>query len=348
MNALNLIRLVPKIENKILDLLSKRIYEIRLDYAVYKNMDNLRKSIIQSDIQWSYKPNFAEFLKQNKNKTIIIFGSGEWGRYTLEILNHSEFKDIKVIFCDNDNKKWHKKINNVDVISPEEAIKLDNAVIILGSKVNDEKMYQQLIKNGYPAESICRSIDGYTGWQYFDYFQPNESEIFVDGGCFNGKTSLEFTKWASKGYEYIYSFEPNVNMLNTCKEFFAKHELKGEVINKGLWNTKETMNFDGNIASASKIKDDGKNRIETITLDEVLNGRRVTFIKMDIEGAEYKALCGAEKTIQKWRPRLAICVYHKSEDILEIPALLLSIQPDYKFALRQYKLEGGETVLYAY
>ena len=70
---------------------------------------------------------------------------------------------------------------------------------------------------------------------------------------------------------------------------------------------------------------------------------------MDIEGAEYNALIGAEQTIKTWKPRLAICVYHKPEDILEIPALLLRMNPHYNFALRHYYISSSnETVLYAY
>ena len=99
--------------------------------------------------------------------------------------------------------------------------------------------------------------------------------------------------------------------------------------------------------SGSSISEDGSEKIETISLDEVLQGKRVTFIKMDIEGAEYNALIGCEKTIKKWKPRLAICVYHKSEDILEIPALLLKMNDDYKFALRQYDSWDTSAILYA-
>ena len=117
-----------------------------------------------------------------------------------------------------------------------------------------------------------------------------------------------------------------------------------------MWNKKGKLCFhvDESRPGTSRITDEGGVIIETIPLDEALNGKQVTFIKMDIEGAEYKALLGSKETIKKWRPRLAICLYHKAEDILEIPALLLEIQPEYNFALRQYNPYGGETILYAY
>ena len=67
---------------------------------------------------------------------------------------------------------------------------------------------------------------------------------------------------------------------------------------------------------------------------------------MDIEGAELDALKGSEKFIHKYQPDMAICVYHKPEDILDIP-LLINSYGDYKFYLRQYAYYGMELVLYA-
>lgn len=68
---------------------------------------------------------------------------------------------------------------------------------------------------------------------------------------------------------------------------------------------------------------------------------------MDIEGAELKALEGAENLIRNAHPKLAICVYHKNEDIDQIPRLLLEYYPEYRFYLRHYSVTKAETVLYA-
>lgn len=87
--------------------------------------------------------------------------------------------------------------------------------------------------------------------------------------------------------------------------------------------------------------------IETIVLDEFLRGERVTFIKMDIEGAELDALRGASQIIKEQKPKLAISVYHRDDDIVAIPKLLTGLRPDYKLYLRHYSLLLNETVLYA-
>ena len=73
--------------------------------------------------------------------------------------------------------------------------------------------------------------------------------------------------------------------------------------------------------------------IRTISLDAFLQDERVTFIKMDIEGAELEALQGAERVIRECKPKLAVSIYHKKEDIWEIPHLILTYCPDYRFYL---------------
>ena len=350
MKALDLIHMVPKVEKRLSDDLSRKIYEIRINYAIYRNTQTLMNEVINLSDKWNVPLKSTEMI--DKVQKVIIFGSGEWGRHTLDVLRRSKYKNLEIKFCDNDSNKWCEVgYAGLEIINPKEAIKLENSIIIIGSWMYKKEMRQQLLDMGYPEEQICMPLLGWKGWQYFDYFNPNEDEIFVDGGCYDGKTAVDFTKWASKGYDYIYAFEANANSINICQNTIKQHELKGKIIDKGLWNKKDTLNFTTNGTSrseASRISEDGNEIIETITLDEILNGKRVTFIKMDIEGAEYNALLGAEQTIRKWHPRLAICVYHKPEDILEISDLLLKMNPDYKFALRTYISNGDDTVLYAY
>lgn len=84
-----------------------------------------------------------------------------------------------------------------------------------------------------------------------------------------------------------------------------------------------------------------------MSLDDVLADQRVTFLKMDIEGAEMEALRGAEHIIRAQAPKLAISVYHRRDDVWKIPMLLLSYQPAYRFYLRVYSFTGNDTVLYA-
>ena len=69
---------------------------------------------------------------------------------------------------------------------------------------------------------------------------------------------------------------------------------------------------------------------------------------MDIEGSELAALKGAKRIIKQYKPKLAICVYHKCEDIFKIPLYLHELVPEYKIMIRQHRYDLYDTVLYAY
>jgi len=72
-----------------------------------------------------------------------------------------------------------------------------------------------------------------------------------------------------------------------------------------------------------------------------------TFIKMDIEGAELDALEGARRSIQRNRPILSICVYHKQNDLWRIPLFIHTLVEDYRLFLRPHEADGKELVCYA-
>jgi hypothetical protein len=99
--------------------------------------------------------------------------------------------------------------------------------------------------------------------------------------------------------------------------------------------------------TSSSIVETGEVVVETDSIDNVLGGKRATLIKMDIEGAELAALKGAEGTIKAWKPKMAICIYHKKEDLWEIQDYIQRIVPEYKFYIRAYEETCTEVVLYA-
>ena len=97
----------------------------------------------------------------------------------------------------------------------------------------------------------------------------------------------------------------------------------------------------------SSVSNDGGTEIEVSTIDDICGEIPVTFIKMDIEGSKLRALKGAKNTILKNKPKLAICIYHRAEDIFEIPRYIDDLAPGYKFFIRHYCFYEDETVLYA-
>ena len=105
-----------------------------------------------------------------------------------------------------------------------------------------------------------------------------------------------------------------------------------------------TNNTEGSYLSNMECSEDHTNSlIKVICLDEmesVIRGQ--LFIKMDIEGAELDALKGAENVLKKHRPFLAICVYHRKNDIIEIPKYLNELLENYHFYIRG----GFHTILW--
>ena len=257
------------------------------------------------------------------------------------------------MFCDSDHIKVGKWIDGIEVISVDTLVeKYSDYLVIIGSKLYGKEIYNKLLSKHYPAENILYPqygiIVAQTGIQYFDVFTPLEREIFVDGGSYNGDTILDFTKWSNRNYEKIYVFEPLDEMLQCITEKLKKEKIYNVDFFKGaLWDKKEELSFIEN-NSGSYVSINGDTKIQGMSLDEIVEWEKVTFIKLDIEGSELKALKGAKNIIMRDKPRLAICIYHKPEDIIELPLYLLKLVPEYKFYIRHYCSNMWETVLYAY
>lgn len=175
------------------------------------------------------------------------------------------------------------------------------------------------------------------------------NEIFIDCGAYDGETIKGFIEFSEGKYDKIYSFEPIPGYYkNTLQNIKNAGIQKVELIQKGVWSSKAVFNFT-DAGQASRINDSGTIPVEVVAIDEIIpKNEKVTFIKMDVEGAEFEALKGAENTIRRCRPNLAICIYHKPTDVVEIPALITHFFSGYKFYIRHHHLILlEETVLYA-
>lgn len=193
--------------------------------------------------------------------------------------------------------------------------------------------------------------------QYFDgeFYDISKVGCIVDCGAFIGDSFLafcdEYERVAGvkfKGKAYL--FEPDEYNQQQIRKNCQNSEADIKSLKIGAWNEKDTLVFqlDESQRNAGKIVNSGNVRINVDAIDNIVKDDKVNFIKMDIEGAELNALKGAAETIVKNRPILAVCVYHKREDLLEIPQYIHSLYGEYKFYLRAY---GGpysiELVLFA-
>ncbi|GBF33440.1 methyltransferase FkbM family [Desulfocucumis palustris] len=171
---------------------------------------------------------------------------------------------------------------------------------------------------------------------------------FIDCGAFDGDTALALKRYRGEA-EALVLFEPDSeNFKSLCANLKNNRIAKEQVLFPcGVWRNSEMLRFRSGIKSSSGISENGDTFIQCIAIDDAIADFAPTFVKMDIEGAEYEALAGAEQTIRRYMPDLAISVYHRIEHLWQVPLLIESIAPGYKFYLRCHGLHGMETILYA-
>lgn len=185
--------------------------------------------------------------------------------------------------------------------------------------------------------------------QYFDpVMNLTSEEVFVDCGAYTGDTAEAFMNRTNGRYWHYFAFEPDADNYKKAAAF-----LKGKpavtLIQKGLWNCDTTLCFKEGYASSSTVAEEGEAAVEATSIDHYFSDKEQvpTIIKMDIEGSELEALKGAENTIRQHKPKLAICIYHKPQDLYEIPQFIKSCRNDYQFYIRHYTDTFAELVLYA-
>ena len=191
-----------------------------------------------------------------------------------------------------------------------------------------------------------------------EYFDPEvvhlaDHEVLLDVGAYKGDVIVEFARQTGGSYDQIIALEPDVGTLAILKDTVASSGIGSvEIHNKGAWRERAVLHFHDGRAGSSRVSEGAdtataRTSVEVDTIDNILHGRRVTYISMDIEGAERSALLGGVQTIATWKPRIAVCAYHKREDLYDLILLLASFVPSYRFFLRHYTDNQTETVLYA-
>lgn len=367
------IKTIERVMNKLEDDESKEIYLYRILYSLtgdiryiydmagkiaQKNLeDNIKRGEWVQETYHLYRTcDLYRFLLENHQKSdgkIAIFGAGNMGREVMYWLRCMGYRPDA--FCDNDFKKEGSFIEGCPVISVDDLERgYQGSIIIIAVCDYHAEIRNQLSGLSFTQEYIYEyepnSLASALGSEYFedDIFAWSRNEIFVDGGAYHGETAMEFAK-KCPSYERIYSFEPDsVNFTQLIDKIQGKVE-NVTCVNAGLWNENTTLCFDseGDRTGAS-VKAGGKEEIKVVALDSILDGGSVTYIKLDVEGSERMALEGAKDTIKKYKPKLAVCIYHKPEDVISLPEYILSLVPEYKFKIRHYSTFLWETVLYAY
>ena len=337
---------------------SKHVFCARLLYNVSGEICHLKSIYYKGDRKpvnafGTFNIDVTSFLKRItpliRNSPVIIYGAGYWGTLIYPKLLSAGI-DVEC-FWDRNAINMPNGIMGKKVISPQLKGKGFTGHIIV-STIYAEEISDELIANGFSPEVIHKpEKDEQEIWgEYSDYFDTEiiklvDGEVFVDGGCYDFATSQHLLE-ICPNVKKIYAFECDDRSIPNCIRGISESGYaNAELFRMGLWSStcELTMNQEG---TSGVISDSGSVTVKVTSIDEVIHDE-VTFIKLDIEGAELEALKGSERTIKTYRPKLAVCVYHKPEDIIDIPLYLKSIMPDYRFYIRHYSRSRFETVLFA-
>lgn len=323
---------------------SKIIFQSNIMYRLFGDV----RAFENSNNYIFKRRNAGDFIEKLKNndKSLVFFGAGVAGEVTLEYLRTLGIKGS--YFVDNNQRRWGDELMGLLIKSPEEFVEDKNIGYVLVTPSSSrfcEEIIAQLINLGVDSNKILCPYKIF-GKMYCDeeILSITDEDVMVDGGCYDGTSCIDVDSLIENGIKKIYAFEPDEKHYHKCEKFLKNNE-RAILIKKGLFDEDGTISFMSQDGEGSLICEDGEEKIDICKIDT--EAGEATFIKMDIEGAELKALMGAKETIVQNKPKLAISIYHKPEDILQIPMYLKALVPEYKFYLRQYTMSYLECVLYA-
>ncbi len=197
-------------------------------------------------------------------------------------------------------------------------------------------------------------------------FKYGNDEVFVDGGAFDGDDTIwlasELRRQEIKLKKSL-CFEPDAfnfgkTLCNLEKHYGVEAKLNTRqdmaesecfsVYRAGLYNENKGISFCEYGAHSSRFTEEDMGiSVAAVKLDDVAKGEEITFIKYDLEGADIAALHGAEETIKRCRPKLALSIYHEIDDLWDIPLLVKEYVPEYKLFIRHHTVYLWDKVLYA-
>lgn len=197
-------------------------------------------------------------------------------------------------------------------------------------------------------------ISSYAQYEH-PFVHPALEDIVIDGGILDGVVTAKIAQEIGDSGK-VYAFEPVKRFYDNSKLYCEKYQ---NIIleNYGLWSGRgefsilipegEGIGGAATFALNSEFINKTKEICKTISIDEYFNDKqKCDLIKLDIEGAEYECLKGAEKTINKFHPKLQISIYHSIDDYIRIPLLIMEKYPWYKLYLGCHTIFDDEIILY--
>ncbi len=294
-----------------------------------------------------FRPESAEFTQKEREEIYILivtqkkfYGEIEDKLYDLGYGNVNPYKCV-----------WYtgNSVNDLNIIANNGYDILNCAKII-----EDEKsfnIFENSILYYISGDFDASNVPEYDT-QYFPENVPFSKGYskFIDCGAYDGDTIEKLYENKGKA-NTIVAFEPSMlkfhALIKKIRENEGKFAKNVFAYPCGVYSKLEQLKFVSELWQGGCISEEGKSVIQCMPLDYGLLQYAPTFLKMDIEGAEYEALLGAKMVIQRDRPDLAICVYHFLADIYRIPLLIHSWNLGYKFYFRSHSDFNEELVMYA-
>ena len=233
--------------------------------------------------------------------------------------------------------------------------KINSSIIECAQLLEDEESYK--IYRGFIASHATKQYDTFStptqNTKYFDSdFDENKGyQRYIDCGAFDGDTLRDLNQLKGK-VEKVALFESDMStfkeLLKTIGDDSQLYAGEMSLYPCGVWSDTVKLRANNGMELNSHISDDGDDIIQCVAIDQVLKGFNPTFVKIDVEGAEYQALTGARNTITENKPDMVISLYHDLRDIWELPLFIKSWDLGYKFYIRVYGKGGNATMLYAF
>lgn len=180
-------------------------------------------------------------------------------------------------------------------------------------------------------------------WHFYqkEHTEIKEGEILVDVGTAEGLFPLTVADKCS----HLYLVEPG-QIFNGClQKTFAPFMHKTTIINRAVGNEDGEISFDENSLDGKVSEAGGITRIGINKLDTLLEGKKITYLKADIEGFEQEMLKGAEQTIKANKPKIAITTYHTENNPDDIISIIKGYVPEYNYYVKGIYEETPKPVM---
>ncbi len=191
---------------------------------------------------------------------------------------------------------------------------------------------------------LCKKEVSYFRNPFFDI---SEKENYVDIGAYDGDTIRDFLDVA-KTYETIYAIEPEDESFRKLERYVEGNSLENvELYKCGCWDDNTILKFSDDEESSS-IGESGENQLQVYRLDDMLQGKEISIIKINFLNGVRETLKGAEKILKQQKPKLIITIGFDEWGLINIPPLINSINSEYKLSLRYASAMPARLILFAY